>query len=65
MLTINAKFQINGEIQSLCVHVFEHQKDPFSSWQSGRNFILQELNDRGYKFERLVKVNIFLKFLID
>ena len=58
MLTINAKFKFNDEIKSLGVHVFEHQKDPYSSWLSGRDFLIKELNDLGFKFDRLVKVNL-------
>ena len=61
MLTIHAKFCSNGEIKSLCLHVFQHQKDPYGSWQTGRNFLINELNNLGFKFKRLVKVILLMK----
>ena len=57
MLTMNARFKMNDEIQSIAVHIFEQVKNPYSSWKTGRDFIFNLLKEMGLFPERVVKVS--------
>ena len=58
MMTLRALFSDGGVTQTIGCHIFQDVKDSYSAWNTGRDLILEKLQERGLKFKHLVKVSL-------
>ena len=62
MLTFRCMFRHENETKTIGIHIFQQIKDPYSAWVTGRNLILEILQDLGLEIDRVVRVSFAFLF---
>ena len=58
MLTLRAKFHNENSTQTLACHIFQQEKDPYSAWLTGRDLILEKIDEMDIQIDRIVRVSL-------
>jgi len=58
MLTLRAKYNDESSTKTIACHIFQQQKDPYSAWVTGRDLILEKIEETGIQIERIVRVSL-------
>ena len=57
MLTLRAMFNFESSTKTLACHIFQQEKDPYSAWLTGRDLIMEKIDEMDIKINRIVRVS--------